>query len=150
MRTVGDNHKSFSDRLREIGSLHEAEIQDKELILRVLSMYSDPAVREKEIKNIAQAFEEIKEDVLPALRRSQLMIDVDNIGYTDEEIAGFAKDNPDTLNLEEILYAATLTDDKAEKLRIYKVAATNHADIPNIINGSYAIRMIGGRNFINS
>lgn len=106
--------------------MEASDIQDKELILRVLSMYSDPAVREKEIKNIAEAFEQIKVDILPALRRSQMYIDVDNIGYTDEEIAAFAKDNPDTLNLEEILYAATLTDDKEEKLRIYQKAAENY------------------------
>ena len=106
--------------------MEASDIQYKELILRVLSMYSDPAVREKEIRNIAEAFEEIKDEVLPLLRRSQLMINVDNIGYSDEEIMALAKSNPDTLNLEEVLYAATLTDDHAEKLRLYKVAAENH------------------------
>jgi tetratricopeptide (TPR) repeat protein len=105
--------------------MEESDIQDKELILRVLSMYSDPVVREKEIRNIAAAFEEVAEKVLPKLRRSMLNINVDKIGYSDEEIAELIKTNPDTLNLEEILYAATLTDDLEEKLAIYKKADEN-------------------------
>jgi tetratricopeptide (TPR) repeat protein len=114
--------------------MEASDIQDKELILRVLSMYSDPAVREKEIKNIAEAYEEIKTEVLPMLRRSQMLINVDNIGYSDEEIAILAKENPDTLTLEEILYAATLTQDKAEKLAIYEKAAANYPESIRAIN----------------
>ena len=121
--------------------MEASDIQDKELILRVLSMYSDPAVREKEIKNIAQAFEEIKVKVLPALRRSQMMIDVENIGYSDEQIKALAAKNPDTLKLEEILYAATLTDDNAEKLRIYQVAAKNFPQCVRAINNVGYISM---------
>ena len=105
--------------------MEASDIQDKELILRVLSMYSDPAVREKEIKNMSEAFEEIKVKVLPELRRSKLFVDVEKIGYSDEEIAELVKSNPDTLNEEEILYAATLTEDLDEKLAIYKKAAAN-------------------------
>jgi tetratricopeptide (TPR) repeat protein len=105
--------------------MEESDIQDKELILRVLSMYSDPVVREKEIRNIAAAFEEVADKVLPKLRRSMLNINVDKIGYSDEEIAELVKTNPDTLNLEEILYAATLTEDLEEKLAIYQKAAEN-------------------------
>jgi hypothetical protein len=105
-----------------------SNIQDKELILRVLSMYSDPAVREKEIKNMAQAFEAIKVEILPSLRRSQMAIEADKIGYSDEQIAALAKSNPDTLTLEEILYAATLTMDLNEKLAIYQAAAANYPD----------------------
>ncbi len=103
--------------------MESSSIQDKELILRVLSMYSDPAVREKEIKNIAQAFESIKDDVLPKLRRSQMYINVDNIGYSDEQIMAFVQSGIDTLNLEEMLYAATLYNDNAQKLTIYQAAA---------------------------
>lgn len=108
--------------------MEASEIKDKELILRVLSMYSDPAVREKEIKNIAEAFQEIEKDILPQLRRSKMMIDVDNIGYSDEELAELSKTQPDTLNIEEILYAATLTEDLAEKLRIYKAASAKYPE----------------------
>jgi tetratricopeptide (TPR) repeat protein len=105
--------------------MEESDIQDKDLILRVLSMYSDPVVREKEIKNISSAFEEIAEKILPKLRRSMINVNIDNIGYSDEELAELVKTNPDTLKLEEILYAATLTDDLNEKLAIYQKAAEN-------------------------
>jgi tetratricopeptide (TPR) repeat protein len=114
--------------------MEESDIQDKELILRVLSMYSDPVVREKEIKNIAAAFEEIAEKVLPKLRRSMINVNVDNIGYSDEELAELVKTNPDTLKLEEILYAATLTDDLNEKLAIYQKAAENFPECFRAIN----------------
>ncbi len=121
-----------------------SDIQDKELILRVLSMYSDPAVREKEIKNIAQAFEEIKVKILPLLRRSQLAVNVDNIGYSDEEITALAQSNIDTLKLEEVLYAATLTDDVKEKLRIYQAAAKKFpACIRAINNVGYIYMQMG-------
>jgi tetratricopeptide (TPR) repeat protein len=105
--------------------MEESDIQDKELILRVLSMYSDPEVREKEIKNISAAFEEIAEKVLPKLRRSVMTFNVEVTGYSDEELADLVKSNPDTLKLEEILYAATLTDDWKDKLSIYEKAAEN-------------------------
>jgi tetratricopeptide (TPR) repeat protein len=114
--------------------MEESDIQDKELILRVLSMYSDPVVREKEIKNISAAFKEIAEKVLPKLRRSMLNVNIDKIGYSDEEIAELAKTNPDTLNLEEILYAATLTEDLEEKLAIYQKAAENFPECFRAIN----------------
>ncbi|MBN1949854.1 MAG: tetratricopeptide repeat protein [Bacteroidales bacterium] len=114
--------------------MEASDIQDKQLILRVLSMYSDPAVREKEIKNISEAYEEIKTEVLPLLRRSQMMINVDNIGYTDEEIAAFSKDAPEKLTVEELLYAAALTDDNAEKLRIYNFTANKFPEEIRAIN----------------
>jgi tetratricopeptide (TPR) repeat protein len=105
-----------------------SDIKDKELILRVLSMYSDPVVREKEIKNIAEAFEEIKVSVLPQLRRSQMFIDVAKIGYSDSELDSLAKVNPDTLNIEELLYAAALTENNEAKLAIYQKAAAKYPE----------------------
>jgi tetratricopeptide (TPR) repeat protein len=106
--------------------MEASSVQDKELILRVLSMYSDPAVREKEIKNMAQAFEAIKVDILPQLRRSQLVIDADKIGYSDVQLSELAKTNPGILNVEEILYAATLTQDLNAKLAIYQAAVNSY------------------------
>jgi Flp pilus assembly protein TadD len=97
-------------------------LQDKDLILRVLSMYSDPDVREKEIKNMSAAFEALKTDILPKLRRSQFFIDVDKIGRSDEQILAQAKSDPKVLSLEEMLYAATLTKDANEQLAFYKAA----------------------------
>lgn len=103
--------------------MEKSSIQDKELILRVLSMYSDPVVREKEIKNISAAYKEIADDVLPQLRRSVMSVDVDVVGKSDEELLKLGLSDPKSLGLEEVLYAATLTKDMKEKAAIYKAAA---------------------------
>lgn len=103
--------------------VEKSNIQDKDLILRVLSMYSDPDVREKEIRNMSSAFESLKTDILPKLRRSKMIINVDKIGRSDEQILAQAKSDPKVLSLEEMLYAGTLTTDANEKLAFYKAAA---------------------------
>jgi tetratricopeptide (TPR) repeat protein len=108
--------------------MQESDIQDKELILRVLSMYSDPVVREKEIKNIAAAYEVIAEDILPQLRRSKLIVNIAIVGYSDEELKELAVSNPDTLKVEELMYAASLVSDLNTKLSIYQKVASNFAD----------------------
>jgi len=102
--------------------MEASDIQDKELILRVLSMYQDPEVREREIKNISAIFKQIAKDVLPKLRRSQFIMSIDNIGYSDEELKDFVKNNPTELNVEEVLYSATLFDNNADKLYVYEIA----------------------------
>ncbi len=99
--------------------METSNIQDKELILRVLSMYSDPEVREREIRNLSSTFTQIAEEVLPKLRRAKLMTSVNIIGKTDEEIIAIAESNPGSLNQAELLYAASLTDDPEKKLKIY-------------------------------
>jgi Flp pilus assembly protein TadD len=86
-------------------------------------MYSDPEVREKEIKNMSAAYEVLKTDILPKLRRSKMMIDVDKVGRSDEQILAQAKSDPKVLSLEEMLYAATLTKDANEQLAFYTAAA---------------------------
>lgn len=106
--------------------VENSSIQDKDLILRVLSMYSDPEVREKEIKNMSAAYEVLKTDILPKLRRSKMIVSVDKIGRSDEEILALAKSDPKALSLEELLYAGTLTDNLDEKLAIYKAALENN------------------------
>ena len=103
--------------------MEKSSIQDKELILRVLSMYSDPVVREKEIKNISAAYKEIADDVLPQLRRSVMSVDVDVVGKSDEELLNLGLNDPKSLGLEEVLYAATLTNNLNEKAAIYNAAA---------------------------
>lgn len=103
--------------------VQESSMGDKELILRVLSMYQDPAVREKEIKNMSTAYEALAKDILPQLRRSKLVVDVNLIGLSDEEILAAIKGDPSTLSLEQMLYAATLTQDPSEMLKYYQLAA---------------------------
>ena len=99
--------------------MEKSNIQDKELILRVLSMYSDPEVREREIKNLSSAFTVVADEILPKLRRAKIAASVDLIGKTDEEIAALADSDPASLNPAELLYAATLTQDKNKQLAIY-------------------------------
>ena len=101
----------------------KSNIQDKDLVLRVLSMYQDPEQREQEIKNISAVFSTLAEEILPQLRRSRLIANIEIIGKSDDEIAALAKSNPKELNVEEILYAATLTNSAAEKTAIYNKAS---------------------------
>lgn len=100
----------------------KSDIQDKELILRVLSMYQDPEQREQEIKNISSVYNTLAEEILPQLRRSRLTLNYEIIGKSDEEIATLAESDYQQLNIEELLYAATLTDDPAKQEDIYTKA----------------------------
>jgi len=100
--------------------MEKSDIQDKDLILRVLSMYSDPEVREREIKNISEAYTVLADQILPQLRRAKVTANVDVIGKSDEEITALAESDPSSLNPAELLYAATLTNDHSKKLSIYK------------------------------
>jgi Flp pilus assembly protein TadD len=101
----------------------KSNIQDKDVILRVLSMYSDPEQRETEIKNMSSVYGNLATDILPQLRRSRLTLNYEIIGKSDEEIAALAESDPKSLNVEELLYAATLTDDAAKKEAIYAKVA---------------------------
>ncbi|MCQ2057554.1 MAG: hypothetical protein MJY75_05010 [Bacteroidaceae bacterium] len=108
--------------------VEQSDIQDKDLILRVLSMYSDPERRESEIKNISAVYKDLAEDILPQLRRARLTLNYQIIGRSDEEIQEAFKSDASVLSVEELLYAATLTEDKAEKKAIYTTATSNFAD----------------------
>jgi hypothetical protein len=100
--------------------MEKSSIQDKELILRVLTMYTDPEVREKEIRNLSEAFTSVADQILPQLRRAKFSANVDLIGKTDEELLAAAEKDPKSLNPAELLEAARLTDDLAKKLQFYK------------------------------
>ena len=109
-------------------AMENSNMRDKDLVLRVLSMYSDPEEREAQIKNLSSVYGTIAEEILPALRRSRLILTTDLIGKSDDEIKKLAKEDPSQLSVEELLYAATLTDDKAEQMAIYKKAAELYND----------------------
>ena len=100
----------------------KSNIQDKELILRVIAMYQDPAQRESEIKNISAVYKELANTILPQLRRSRLTLNYEIIGKSDEEIASLADSDAKQLNIEELLYAATLTNDPAKQEAIFTKA----------------------------
>lgn len=100
----------------------KSNIQDKDLILRVLSMYKDPEQRETEIKNLSTVFKNLADEILPQLRRSRLTLNYDIIGKSDDEITTLANSDASKLNIEELLYAATLTKDNSKKEAIYTKA----------------------------
>jgi hypothetical protein len=106
--------------------VEKSTIQDKDLILRVLSMYSDPDVREKEIKNMSAAFETLKTDILPRLRRSKMSVNVDLIGRSDEQILAQMRADPKLLSNDEMLRAGILTTDLNEQLKFYQATAENN------------------------
>ena len=101
----------------------QSNIQDKDLILSVLSMYKDPEQREREIRNLSSVFEQLADQILPQLRYSRITASVNVIGKSDEEIQQLFDTDPSKLNVEEILYCATLTNDNARRIRIYDAAA---------------------------
>ena len=107
-------------------SMEASDIADKNLILRVLEMYSDPVKREEEIKNLAATYLEVADKILPQLRRSQITLNAEIEGRSDEEISKLAETAPENLSVEEILYAATLTNDLNKKLDIYKKSAAQY------------------------
>ena len=98
----------------------KSNLQDKDLILRVLSMYQDPEQRENEIKNISSVYKTLADEILPQLRRARLIANYEIIGRSDEEINETFNTNPNALSVEELIYAATLTNDNARKEAIYK------------------------------
>lgn len=124
-------------------AMEASEIKDKNLILRVLEMYNDPKKREEEIKNLAATFVEVADRILPQLRRSQITLNAELKSRTDGEIKALADSAPDQLTVEELLYAATMTNDLNAKLDIYQKAATHYPEDwrgPNNIGFIYVMQ----------
>ena len=109
-------------------AMENSNIQDKEVVLNVLKMYNDPEEREAQIKNLSNVYKKIADDILPQLRRSRLILTRDLIGRSDEEILEELKSDSCQLNVEEMLYAATLVEGQDEKLAIYQKAADTFGD----------------------
>ena len=116
VRSVGEDWEGFQQLVSE------SNIEDKELILRVLSMYSDPAVRENEIRNMSQVFTALKGEVLPELRRARLIANVETKNYTNEELLDILKNNEKILDEEALLRVASVAQDNAQKESIYQKA----------------------------
>ena len=121
VKALGEDWEGFQQLVKE------SNIEDKELILRVLSMYSDPAVRENEIRNMSQVFTALKGQVLPELRRARLIANVEYQNYTADELLQLLNDNADVLDEEALLRTATLVKDNDQKEEIYKRAASKFA-----------------------
>lgn len=116
VKSVGQDWEGFQELVAK------SDIQDKDLILRVLSMYSDPAVRESEIKNMSEIYTELKGEVLPELRRARFIANVEYQNYTASELKKLVDDNIDDLDEEALLRAATLVKGADKKIDIYNTA----------------------------
>ena len=124
----------------------KSELPDKELILRVLSMYNDPEEREAQIKNISSVYEELTSEILPKLRRARITLNYQLIGRTDTQIKEQYESDPQVLSLEEILYSSILTDDLKKQEEIFNTAirlfpndyrAYNNLGVMAYNNGDY-------------
>ena len=116
VRSVGEDWEGFQQLVSQ------SNLEDKELILRVLSMYSDPAVRENEIRNMSQVYTALKGEVLPELRRARLIANVEFKNYSNEELLDLLENNANLLDEEALLRVASLVREPAQKEEIYKRA----------------------------
>ena len=120
LQTDIDAHYTAQDWEGFMKLVQASKIQDKDVILRVLSMYKDPQEREQQIRNMSEGFRELADGILPELRRSRLIINYQTIGRSDQQIKQQYAADPTKLSLEELLYAASLTNDVKTKKAIYK------------------------------
>ena len=120
LQTDIDAHYTAQDWEGFMKLVQASKIQDKDVILRVLSMYKDPQEREQQIRNMSEGFRELADGILPELRRSRLIINYQTIGRSDKQIKQQYATDPTKLSIEELLYAASLTNDVKAKKAIYK------------------------------
>jgi tetratricopeptide (TPR) repeat protein len=118
---------------------------EKDLVVRVLEMYKDPVQREQEIRNMAKTFTFLEQNILPKLRRSEIRVIYDLTGYSDEELTNMSQKMIDSLDLEEILFTATLTNDLNEKLRLYNEASRLFPTDNRSFNNAGAVLFMQGK-----
>ena len=121
-----------------------SDIQDKDIILRVLSMYKDPEEREQQIKNISSAFRELADGILPQLRRSRLTINYETVGRSDDQILQQINDDATKLSIEELLYGAALKEDLNLQEDIYKLATEVYPNDARAYNNLATIQYARG------
>ena len=131
----GEDFDGFKKEL-QASTMNEDE---KNLIIRVLEMNSDPATRETEMRNMGKTFTFLDKNIFPKLRRSEITTVYDLTGYSDEELKAVSVATPDSLDLEELLFTATLTNDLNEKLRLYNVAMKNYSNDYRAFNNAGAV-----------
>lgn len=120
VKSVGQDWVGFQELVSK------SDIEDKDLILRVLSMYSDPAVRESEIKNMSEVYTSLKKEVLPELRRARFIANVQYKNYTSDELLKLVEENTDVLDEEALLHAASLVKSTDDKIDLYKKAVEKY------------------------
>ena len=119
----GEDFPGFEKAMKADTQIKQDE---KDLILRVIKMNTTPAEREQELRNMRATFTYLDKNIFPLLRRSELVTSYDLTGFSDEELKAYSVSKPDTLNLEELLFCATLYTDLNEKLRVYKIAEARY------------------------
>ena len=127
VKSIAEDWEGFQELVAQ------SDLEDKELIIRVLSMYSDPAVREKEIKNLSAVYKTLAKEVLPELRRARFIANVEFTNYSNDEILKLIEENIDVLDETALLRAASLVKDNSQKVAIYKKAVEKY----NSVNGKY-------------
>lgn len=118
VKSMGQDWDGFKE------AVQNSNIEDKELILRVLSMYSDPAVRESEIRNMSKVYTEINKNVFPELRRARFIADVNYKNFSDDELKELADKAVDVLDEEGLLRVASITSNADRKAELYKMAVS--------------------------
>ena len=121
VKSIGQDWEGFQELVAN------SDIEDKELILRVLSMYSDPAVREREIKNMSAVYTTLAKEVLPELRRARFIANVEFTNYSSEELLKLVDENIDILDEPALLHAATLVEKEADKVALYNKAVEKYS-----------------------
>jgi tetratricopeptide (TPR) repeat protein len=125
-------------------AMQSSNIKDKNIIANVVNSQSDPSKREQEIRNMTVIYKEIEDNILPPLRRAEIKVNCIEPSLSDQEIAQYATSTPDSLNLNEMLYAATLTTDANAKLNIYKTVIQKYPnDWRGYNNAGFASSDIG-------
>lgn len=137
---LGEDWEGFKSKMQA------SDIEDKQLIIRLLEDYTDKDKREEEIRNLSFTFKEIEKQILPELRRSQIVIDYDETGYSDEELIQIGKSTPSSLTVEELLKAATLVSDMNDKLAMYKAGADKFSNDFRCANNAAAVLIMQGDN----
>lgn len=123
-----------------------SNIQDKDVILRVLSMYQDPQEREQQIKNMSQGFRELADGILPELRRARMTINYETIGRDDDQIFAQYKEDASKLSVEELLYAASIADTDAQREDILKTTTNLYREDSRAYNNLAVLAMQKGNN----
>lgn len=120
VRSIGQDWEGFKQ------ALEDSDIEEKDLILRVLSMYSDPAVRETEMKNLSFIYDELKTEVFPSLRRATFVVNAQHTGYSDAELLELAEKHLSLLSEPEVLHLASIVDDMGLKKFYYRYASQRY------------------------
>ena len=116
VKSIGEDWEGFQELVSQ------SDLEDKDLIIRVLSMYSDPDVREQEIKNMSAVYKVLAKEILPELRRARFIANVEFTNYSSEELLQLIEENIDVLDEEALLRAASVTKENADKESVYKKA----------------------------